>query len=92
MLYVGQTTKRFLLDNDSKPTHIKLNCLKLYEPVCSGYIKNTPDHLDPDVTVFLIHVIIAIISYVSYVINSGKWFFKNYYQIEKFFQLVKKID
>ena len=39
LLYVGQATRRFLLDGDSKPTHIELNCLKLHQRGCSGYIE-----------------------------------------------------
>ena len=30
LLYVGRATRMFLLDSDSKPTHIELNCLKLH--------------------------------------------------------------
>ena len=90
-VYFGRATRRFLPDSGSKPAHIELNCLKLHQSGCSGYIESIPDHLDPDITVFLIHDIIAMVSDVSYA-NSGKWFFKNYHQIEKFFQLVKKID
>ena len=46
----------FLLDSDSKPTHVELNCLKLQQPGCSGYIESIPDNLDLDVTVFPIMI------------------------------------
>ena len=53
--YVTQTTRMFLLDTDNKQTHVELNCLKLHQPGCSGYIKSLPDNLDPGITVFPIH-------------------------------------
>ena len=49
----------FLLDTDNKQTHVELNCLKLHQPGCSGYIKSLPDNLDPGITVFPIHDIPA---------------------------------
>ena len=91
LLFVGHATKKFLFDSDSKPTYIELNCLKLHQPGCIEYIEGIPDHSEPYILVFSIHGIIAMISDVSYT-NSGKWFFKNHLQIEKFFQVVKKID
>ena len=89
--FVGQATRRFLLDSDRKLTHTELNCLKLHQPGYSGYIESIRDHFDPDITVFLIHDITGMLSDASYA-DSGKWFFKNYHQIETFFELVKKID
>ena len=83
LLYVGRVTKRFLLNSDSKPTYIKLNCLKLHQPGCSGYTEHI-DHLHHDILVLLIHDNIAMISDVSYE-NSAKWFFINYHHIESFF-------
>ena len=83
-LYFGLAIKRFLLDSDSKPTQIELNGLKLHQPGCSGYIECILDHLDPDVTVFFTRDFIAMISDASYD-SCGKWFFKNYHQIETFY-------
>ena len=51
-----------------------------------GYIKSIAGHLDPEITV-LSHFSQYLISYA----NRGEWFFKNYHQIENFFQLVEKI-
>lgn len=66
-----------LENSDSKLEHIRLNCLKLHQSDCSGYIETIPDYLDPDVTAFLIHDIIAMVSYVLYA-KINKWFFNNY--------------
>ena len=63
LLFVGRATKKFLLDSDSKPTYIKLNCIKLHQPGCTRYM----------ITVFLIDDIIAMILNVSYaaVVNGS---------------------
>lgn len=91
LLYVGRATKRFINDVDSKATHIELDLLKLHQPGGRGYIECIPEHLEQDLTVFPIYNIIAMITDVSYA-NNGRWFFKKYAELEKFFNLVKKID
>ena len=63
----------FLLDtSDSKPTHVELSCLKLHQPGCSGYIESIPDNLDPDITVFPIHDIIAMYHMPTVVTGSSR--------------------
>ena len=91
LLYVGRATKRFINDVDSKATHIELDLLRLHQPGRRGYIECIPEHLEQDLTVFPIYNIIAMITDVSYA-NNGRWFFKKYAELEKFFNLVKKID
>ena len=53
LLYVGQVTRRFLLDSDSKTAHTELNCSKLHQPGSSAYIESIPHHLHRDITVFI---------------------------------------
>ena len=62
----------FLLDSDNKPTHVELNCLKLHQPGCSGYIESMSDNLDPDKTVFLIHDIMAMYHMPTVVNGSSR--------------------
>ena len=62
----------FLLDTDRKPTHVELNCWKLHEPGCSGYIESMLDNLDPDITVFSIHNIMAMYHMPTVVNGSSR--------------------
>ena len=73
----------FLFDSDNKPTHIELNCVKLHQPGCSGYIESIPDDVDPDITVLPIPIIATY--HMPTVVNGSS-------RIERLFQLVKKID
>ena len=62
----------FLLDSESKPTHVELNCLKLHQLGCSGYIESMPNNLNLDITVFQIHDIMAMYHMPTVVNGSSR--------------------
>lgn len=83
MLEFAQLEKRFCYMLDRPPKGVcltvtanqqnKLNCSKPHQPGCSGYIESIPDQLDPDITVFLIHDMMAMIQmyHMPTVVNNS---------------------
>ena len=69
LLYVGQATKMFLVNSDSKPAHVELNCLKLHQLGCSGYIEIVPDSLDPDTDIVAMYHMPTVVNGSSKIIT-----------------------
>ena len=91
ILYIAKLVQRFLEDKDGRVQSLTMRCLKL--KVGSGTIvEDTPSHLPPDETEFMLHDVLAGPIDVIPLKGSVKFDVPAYQQIVSAFEHLKKID